>query len=201
MPRIRLGVFASCLLFVVPAIAQTFAPGGNTVVRDSNGQLIGQYDAATNQSAKVSTLINGLPVYFDLDRNELFLFNGLLYFDQPNCQGNAFADNANWEGTVMTPAGFAPDGTVRVAPTRTTSSHVVASYYWNGTFPCTNQTSTITALATQVGPNMKTRFTAPFTIGPGTVASAIVEVPANHWLLLGAIFAAVTFIALLRLRG
>jgi hypothetical protein len=192
---------ASCfVLIAVPAIPQTFRPGGNNVVRDSAGQLIGQYDGSVvSDAALVSVVINGYPVYFDVDRNALGLPRGPLYFDQPNCQGTAFLNSNAFIG-VLIPAVFAPDGTVRIAPSRTSSTRVMMSWFVDGS-SCVNETVAIAAIPTEAGPNMKTRFTPPFTVAPGAVPSVVVDVPASSRLLLGGIFAAVMLIALLRLRS
>jgi hypothetical protein len=200
MARIRFSIVASCVVLVaLPAFAQTFAPGGSNVVRDSTGQIVGQYDAANNQKGTVSTVINGLPVYLDADRDRLTIRNEAVFYDQPNCQGTTYLEDDAYG--VTTPAAFTANGTVLISPTRPATSRVIASYYDDTSGQCTNNTLTIPADPTQAGPNMKTRFTAPFTIGPGVLPTAIVQVPTNGWLLLGAIFAAVTIIALLRLRS
>jgi hypothetical protein len=62
MARFRFSVVASCVVLVaLPAFAQTFAPGGSNVVRDSTGQIVGQYDAANNQKGTVSTSSTAFP--------------------------------------------------------------------------------------------------------------------------------------------
>lgn len=198
MLRFRWSVVTlSCLVFVTfPDIAQTFAPGGNNVVRDSTGQVVGQYDGST--SHLVSTVINGLPVYLDVERNKLTIHSSLFY-DQPNCQGTTFLGDDIYGPT--TPAAVAADGTIYVAASRPATSRVIASFYDEPAGQCRNATLAVPTDPAQVGPNIKTRFTPPFTIGPGVLPAAIVEVPANGRLLLGSIFATVMIIALLRLRG
>jgi hypothetical protein len=195
--RLFVVVVSSIILAAVSAGAQTYQPGGPLVVRDANGHVVGQYDAF----GRVNILINGHPVLFDVEPARLALFGVNLYFDQPNCQGTAYLDSAQFVSYVTTPAAFAPDGTVRIAPSRTSSSHLVASNYSDETSQCTNQAATLTtALATETGPAVRSAFTAPFAAAPGTLPALVVDVPMNHRVLLAGILAAVLLIGIIKMR-
>jgi len=111
-------------------------------------------------------------------RPSLHDFGEGLDFDQINCQGNAYINADPVRFYVTQPAEFAPDGTVRVAPTFDATTLTVRSHWADSVQQCTNQTLTIPALATEVGPNLRTLFTPPFSVIEGSVSPA--PLPANN---------------------
>jgi len=138
--------------------AQSFSPGGALVIRDSTGQVVGQSVGL----GPVSVIINNHTVVLFVQRTRLTDFGEGLYFAQPNCQGTAYINLATVPFITYTPGEFAPDGTVRVSPSFTPTSRAVNSRYTDQTQQCTNQNLTIQALDTEVGPNLKAQFSAPF---------------------------------------
>ena len=127
-----------------------------------------------------------------------------LFFDQPNCQGNAFVDSAGGPNSLYALAAIAPDGTIRIAVSHTGSTRIVNSQYDdNVNQTCTNQTLTLSgAVGTQMGPNLRTRFSPPFSISStATLTAVTANTPVNAGWLLGAIAVTLALVAVLKLEN
>jgi len=178
--------------------AQTYRPAGAFNVRDANGLIVGQYGHNTGQNyGDVNIIANDKPVIIRVTRTRLE--SDTLYFDGPTCNGNAFV--ALDPQSLATPAAFAPDGTLRIATTLTPSPTLTKSTF-DQQFGCFDIVQTVSVLPTEVGPQILTRFTPPFSLVEGSAPTnnTPAAVPTNDRLLLGAIVAAIVLIAGLRLR-
>src|SRR5437762_3450660 len=103
------------LVFVTFAIAcaaqaQTIQPGGTWTVHDANNKVVGQWIGYYH----VSTVVNGYVVGLGVGRNALSS-DSVLYYDQLNCQGNAFF-SVNTTAALDTPATIIPSGTILIGP-------------------------------------------------------------------------------------
>lgn len=196
--RVVTAMLAACLLAAV-VYGQTFQPGGPVVLRDANQRLVGQMV----DSNDVSVNINGHSVLLIARRSELTSGDGL-WFDQLNCQGNAYITSATVSfGPPSTPAFFAPDGTVRISPSLQETTLTLKSHYSDIGVPlCQNQTFLLNALSTEVGPNLKSMFQPPFSMGEGTVngPAALSNVPTNSILYLALLLGILAVIAIVRLK-
>jgi hypothetical protein len=158
------GRFLLVVLVTVTAgstLGQTFQPGGAWIVRDANNKTIGEYVGAN----VVSTLVNGQPVGLLVTRLKM-TGNLTLWFDQPGCHGNAFVDLVGAQNNLDTPAAFAPDGTIRIAPYGP-HSPIQAQSFWSesGSSACHDLAFSIDGLpATEVGPNVRQQFQPPFSV-------------------------------------
>jgi hypothetical protein len=144
-----------------PALAQTFLPGGQLIVRDANNQTVGELISDN----KVSVIINGHAVSLGVNRLGLGDDGNTRYFDQPGCHGNVLIDWTQARYSVTTPFVFAPDGTMRIAPVMQPSSVLTLSYY-NGGDGCVNAAALKSVLATEAGPDVGHQFVAPFSVAP-----------------------------------
>jgi hypothetical protein len=177
------------------AATPTFAPGGPLIIKDAQGQTVGQ----TMGPELVSVVINGRNVVLGVSRTRGLLDRGeSLFFDQPNCNGTAYINRPSVQDYTYTPGEFAPDGTIRISPSFQGTSRVVASLYRDDIPECVNFTQTITALDTETGPNLKTQFHAPFVAVEGVIAPT--AVPTNSPLYLLLLAASLVVAACMRLQ-
>jgi hypothetical protein len=198
--------FAKCniaitamLILTATAAAQSFSPGGPLVVYDANGKIVGQVITLVGSNTYVSVIVNGRPTFIDV-RRPIIGESGILYFPQPNCQGDAFMDYGSVDplNSLMARTFKAPDGSLRVNTSMTASPRAYASTWRNYNQECANLSGTLdVSFATEVGPNVATLFTPPFSIGPGNVP----PLPATERVTLIALLLAVAAIAVVRLRA
>jgi hypothetical protein len=197
--KCNIAIFAM-LLLAATAAAQSFSPGGPLIVHDANGKIVGQVLQFAGEYAYVSVVANGHPLVVDVRRPIMAEGVPPLYFSQPNCQGDAFLDLSSVDpnSALMLTASKAPDGTLRISSSTTGSPHAYASRYRSLTQECVNESATLSsAVPTEVGPNVATLFTPPFSVGPGNVP----PLPATERVTLLALLLVVVAIAVVRLRG
>lgn len=188
---------AVILALASPCNGQSFSPGGNLLIRDANGQLVGQYLDADN-GAGVSVILNGHNVVLRIER-QLIRDNGaLLYFDQPNCQGLAYLSAPTtfpWPETA-----FAPDGTARIAASFNASPHTVSSSWRSDSQQCQNSvTVALPTLPTEIGPNVNALFTPPFTVTEGIASAAALPLNGPRFLMF--LLLATATIGIIRVRA
>ncbi len=157
------------------AFAQTFQPGGHLLLRDSGGTLIGQV-----VGNGVSVVANGHNVILTPTPSGLVGNIGTISFDQPNCQGTPFIDRAAALFSVSWPTEIIPDGTFRIASSLQGTTRTMTSDYNVALKQCSNFTRIITALPTELGPNLNAQFTTPFMVAPGVIPTAPVAVPLTN---------------------
>src|SRR5262245_23303688 len=159
-------VLALALGSINSSYAQSITPVSHLNVVDAKGKLIGSILGP----GQVALSIDGQPVVLTVDINQFAGSFGIVYFDSPDCTGNAFTEAIQVNTLFPLMAVGLPGMTAYIVPNIQPQNIQVKSRS-NGPFPdppayrCTN----IDELVSGLGPteplvDLTTRFTPPFSI-------------------------------------
>lgn len=160
-------VLASATLLMTPILsAQGFQPGGPLVVRDNQGTIVGQYFS----NHQVSIIINGKPYIAQVNQTGL---DGQVFFDQPNCHGNAFIDIG--PNTIESRAAPGPGGVLLTADASNGVQPLSSASWFSASGGCFNvaipSNEGVPAIASTV--NVNSTFQPPFSLNIGQVSTPL----------------------------
>ena|GEM_PF-3370075 len=177
IPRaLRLSLFLSFMFVLALALgginssyAQSVTPAPQLNIIDAKGKLIGPVMASFGRSAQVALNIDGQPVVLTVNQN-YFAGTFGVYFDSPDCTGNAFTQAIPGSGLLHLMAVGLPGITAYIVPGVQPQSIQVQSrsdgpFSDPPAFRCVNINQSVSGLGpTEPLADLTDRFTPPFSI-------------------------------------
>jgi hypothetical protein len=192
-------IFTLCCVAVItlPASADQAQPGGPLVVVDNQGQIVGQ----ALEDGVVSTTVRGKVVLAYCRHDSVYVSRAYeLYFDQPDCQGNAYVPIP---GSMSTRLTWAREGEHYLPHLDQPAGSLIYHSKWGTQGFCRNRTGWVHDAfpAEPIGDPFAHyeppfRYEAASSVGPAAMAVPAVSAPG-----LGLLAVAIAIGALLRLRG